>query len=745
MRAGSPAGVSEIRQILAVLRRRWRMVAAAGLICMLLGAALGKALPNTYKAAAKVLIGAPSARVANVEEIIGELPLSDQTIRNEVELFRSRLLAEQVVGRLELDRYPELNPALDDPDAGISIRDLVSMAKKSTKDLVARAAAAVGVPMAADDPVPSDRRPIDDVIDVVLRRLQVEPEGKAQVIEVAFEARDPSLAASIANTYAEQYLTDRVETWQSASADAGDWLQERLGTLREEVEANEAAVEQFRQTAGLFQGMSAPIKAESLSELTRELVTARAELSKARSRYQQAIAAADSGNAEALTDVLLSETIRDLRAEEAVLAAEVAELRGAYGPRHPLMLERARRLAGLRAELEAEKSRILQSLEGEVQAAAGRIDAIRDEIRRLEEQLRDQDASEARLRGLEREADASQEVFREFLIRATTAVGLSHGAGNDGRLISPAVVPKAPSSPSATLLALFGLVFGCFAGAAAAFGFEMYDDRFRSALDAESSLELPVIGVLPLLQSLPGGRKSANPEDYVASHPTGSFGEALRVLEHRLAHDGPGHRRTTAIVTSSLSGEGKTSVSLSLSRRAAMSGLRVLLVDADSRLGRVHQFFGTARSPGLGEFMRREKALAYVICFDPESGLHFMPCGTWQGQRSAHLTAPRLRMLLEQVLGAYDLIIIDTPPVLPVYDACALASEVDEIVLVVDWGMGDRDSAHAAALRLCASAGHNRIGVVLNKVDLRRVSSVGYPEVAVYGRCYDHYHAAEPQ
>lgn len=749
-RAGSGAGgaarASEIRGILAVLRRRWRMVAAIALLGMLLGAALGKALPDSYTAAAKVLIGAPSARVANLDEIIGRLPLGDDPIFNEVELLRSRVLAEEVVERLELERYPELNPALEDPAAGISIGDLVKTAKQWPKELVLHAAAAIGVTFGEDDPAPSDRRPIDDVIDVVLDRLWVEPQGDAQVIRVAFESRDPSLAATIANTFAEQYLIDRVETWESAAADAGDWLQRRLTELRDEVEAKEAAVEQFREESGLLVGVSGPIKAESLSELTREMVAARAALSKASSRHQQAAAAAASGNADAITDVLLSETIQDLRTQESSLAAEFAQLRSQYGPRHPLILERERQLAGTRAQIRAEMNRIVQSLEGEVRASEARIDAIRDEIERLEEQLRDQGAAEAQLRVLEREAEASQEVFRELLLRATTAVGLSHGgAGKDGRLISRAATPEHPSSPSATLVALFGLVFGCFAGAAAAFGFEMYDDRFRSASDAESSLELPVIGVLPLLQSLPGVRSWAVPEDYVVSHPTGPFAEALRVVEYQLAQSSNGHGSAIAMITSSSPGEGKTSISLALSRRAAMSGLRVLLVDGDARLGRVHKFFGTARSPGLGEFMSRGTPLEDMIWTDPESGLHFIPCGVWRSGTSGRLPAPRLSTLFDRVAGDYGLIIIDSAPVLPVYDACAAASEVDDIILVVDWSMGDRYAVHAAAERLRNAAGHDRIRVLLNKVDLRRVGSAGYPEVSVYGRRYDGYYAAEAQ
>ena len=375
---------------------------------------------------------------------------------------------------------------------------------------------------------------MDDVIDRVLEHLYVEPLGRSQVISIAFASRAPDLAATVANTFAEEYLEDRVESRQTAAADIGGWLGQRIEALREEVQQKQAAVERFRRDAGLIEGVNASLKAESLSELGRELVIARAALSTAQSRYLAASKAAERGQSEAIADVLLSMTIQDLREQEALLAAEVAELGPEYGERHPLMIEKTRRLAGARAQIRQERDRILESVSSEVEAARARVTAIGDEFARLEQELRDQSASEAQLRVLEREADASQEVFRDFLAQATTAAGMSHGAGKDGRLISAAAPPAYPSPPSKKVIALLGLLMGCFIGAAAAFGLEMNDNRFRSSADAERSLNVSVLGVLPLLRTLPGARSGETPEGFVVREPTGPFAEALRAIEASL-------------------------------------------------------------------------------------------------------------------------------------------------------------------------------------------------------------------
>jgi polysaccharide biosynthesis transport protein len=735
---------SDFASTLAVLRRRWRLIALSALLFMLLGGLAGLLLPPRYTAVAEIAIGGPSARLAKVEDLIGELTANADTIQNEVEILESRMLARRVSERLELNLFPEFNPEIEDPEGPPDVRAYLAAAKEWTLGWVSRAAAAVGVPLPKETELGDEaggRTAVDDVVDRVLTHLYVEPQGHSQVISIAFDAREPALAATVANAFAEEYLEDRVESRQTAAADVGGWLGERIETLRKEVHDKQAAAERFRQEAGLIEGVNASLKAESLSELGRELVVARAALSTAQSRYLEATRAAERGQSEAISDVLLSRTIQDLREQEGQIAAEVARLQSEYGERHPRMTEASRRLAQTRAQIRLERDRILESMLSEVEAARARVEAIDTEVGKLEQELRDQSASEAQLRVLEREAEASDEVFRDFLTQSTTAAGMSHGgAGNDGRLISVAAPPAHPSPPSTKLLALLGLLVGCFTGAAAAFGFEMVNHRYRSAAEVERSLNLSVLGVLPLVGSLPWAGFRQTPEGYVVDEPTSPFAETLRGIEARLVRGVAGPRAVTVMVSSAFPGEGKSSLALALGRRAAIGGRRVLLVDADSRLGRVHTYFGVGRSPGLDALVFANQPASESLRTDQATGMQFIPCGEPRDEMTHGFAELQIARCLGRLALRFDLIIVDTPPVLPVYDACALASEVDRIILVVDWSLNERAGAQAAAARIRSAARHAQIGVVLNKVNLRAAQPQSYPEIAVYGGRYRKYY-----
>ena len=231
------------------------------------------------------------------------------------------------------------------------------------------------------------------------------------------------------------------------------------------------------------------------------------------------------------------------------------------------------------------------------------------------------------------------------------------------------------------------------------------------------------------------------PQDEVVDGPDGVFGESIRALRTSLGTIGDGPSPRTVLVTSSVPGEGKTTLSLSTGRHSAMSGLRTVVVDCDLRLPRVHEGLGVANGPGLIEFLRGA-GLREVIRVDEATGMHFISAGAWRRNAPELLRLPRMGELISMLQTRYDLVLLDTPPLLPVSDAAVLAGLADAAVLVVGWRNARPETARAAAERLRRTAGKAQIAAVFNNVDVHKVAGYGAVEVDVYRGRYGNYYAA---
>jgi succinoglycan biosynthesis transport protein ExoP len=206
---------------LAALRRRWLVVALLAVLGALAGLAAGLALTPRYAATASVLIGGPRPQFAELEQLVGGLPLSKDTVANEIELLQSRHLAKKVIAELELQRLPEFNPALGEGGLGAAIRD----AKAQVKLWLSAAAAEVGLPYGAGDSsaILAERDELESVVDTFLKQLHVTIRGPSQVLDVTVKSMEPELAAVAANSLARHYLVDRAAAHTDAATRASDW------------------------------------------------------------------------------------------------------------------------------------------------------------------------------------------------------------------------------------------------------------------------------------------------------------------------------------------------------------------------------------------------------------------------------------------------------------------------------------------------------------------------------------------
>lgn len=296
-------------------------------------------------------------------------------------------------------------------------------------------------------------------------------------------------------------------------------------------------------------------------------------------------------------------------------------------------------------------------------------------------------------------------------------------------LVTPAVAPTAPSSPRPKLDALLGLVVGLALGVGGAFLIETLDDRIRDPAALEAAAGLPMLGVIPRVATW-RDRKSA----YVSSiaEPTSAASEAYRQLRTALQFAHLDQVRHVVQITSPSPGEGKSTTAVNLAVALAKGGGRVLLVDADLRRPRTHQFFGLDHNVGLTSVLAGDVPLEAAIHDTGVDGLSVITSGPVPPNPAELLSGTRMANLLERLKEASSVVVIDGPPVLPVTDAVALAARTDAVVLVAQAEKTHR-KAVSRSVELLSQVGASITGVVFNAVPVNKRGGYRYGS-GYYGR-----------
>lgn len=720
------ADVIDLRELLRVLRRRIELILGVTLAVAVLAVLIVSQLTSIYAAESMVLVGARESQVVDIEAVMAGLPTDAGTIESEIQVIRSRRLAGRVIDRLALDKDQEFNPALQVPSGLLGLLDPRTTLPDDWADWLTGAA---------------DQEPLDEaeavlaqreaVIDTLAEALEVEAIGRSRVIAISAESESPKKAAAIANALAELYIVSQLEAKFEATERANAWLSDRLTTLRAQVEEAEQAVEAYRRETGIVEGERVNLTNEQISDLSTQLVleqTKRAE-SEARLRQVQALLAS-AGGADSLSDVLSSRLIVSLREQEAEVKRKVAELSQEYGERHPRMVNARAELSDLEGKIEAEVSRIVEGLRNDVAVARARESSIRGSLNALKAQVGEVNADQVQLRALEREAEANRTLLQTFLARSKETENQGAFVEPDATIISSAAIPVDPAKPRKALLVILAVVVGGALGVGLAILVELIDQGIRSLGQAESHLGVPGLGLVPLLTSF--GRRR-RPELHLLEHPNSAYAESLRGLRTSLYLSDVERPPKTILVTSSMPGEGKTTIAVSLSYLVAHQGSRVVLVDCDLRLPTVHKTHDAPLSPGLTDVLNGAAELGSVIREDPASGTHIITAGDTVRDPAGLLTSRKMRELLQLLAERYDMVVLDSAPTLAVSETRALSRLSDKTVFLVRWAETPRDVA-ALGLRRLRDAGADVAGVMLTQVDMPLHARYGYGDSASYRR-----------
>jgi capsular exopolysaccharide synthesis family protein len=704
---GAPAR-NGLREVLRFVKRHKVAILAPAFLFAGTAWAIASMTTPRFAATAALTLNVGKVKIVDYE-VVSRLPLESSTLRSEIDVMRSRSLNEEVNVKLGL---------IGDPAAAREAHAWLSpwpYAARTMRALLGRYFPGIVGEEPANNAAPMVTQ--SQFTDWLIGNLSATNDNRSLTIIVSFISESPERAAQIANEIAQTYLEDQVLAKTRATMRASDWLGERVTKIRQDLEKSEAAVDEFRRKSGLLPVKGDTIPGQRLADLNAQLTNAHVERTRAELRLQTA---RESGP-ETLPDIFSSTMMQALRKDLTTINTQIADNQK-YSTYYRLNALDAQ--AGVvRKQMNQEMSKILAGLAAEVQATRKKEADLTQSFQEMESQLGDAAHSGVRLMQLQREADANRSIYETFLARYKQAAEQESLAVPDARLISRAVPPEEPLYPNKLRFLLLGIVGGLAVGAALALARENFDRRIRQASRVESLTGIPVFGFLPKLSRWRG----LEPQDYPVKDPRSRFGTALVRIHAALGAPQLGDQKKVILVTSAQPGEGKTSFCAGLARSWARSRMRVLVIDADPYRSQLAAAFGASSCPAFGLNAEGRVRLSDIVQVDAQSGAHFIPAAKADDFHLL-LHSGGFTTLLEEARRAYDIIIIDTPPVMTSADAALIGRFADTCLFLVRWGHTSWDEMTAAIgfLRLCRVA---LDGIVLVGVD---AGSANYGQLASY-------------
>ncbi|MCL5777897.1 polysaccharide biosynthesis tyrosine autokinase [Limibaculum sp. FT325] len=693
--------------------RKWMLVIPI-LFCIGIATVILQKVPRLYTATAEVMLNTRKTNVVDIESVVTGIPVDSKFVDGEIAVINSAQLMSRVVEKLRLDRDPEFNSALrPQPFIGAWIDGLKDSLPEKLR--LALGLENVEAPVSLADKAERERL---SVVRSLGSAVDVRQRGVSVVILIDVSSEDPRKAALIANTIADQYLVDQLEAKFEATQRATSWLNERVNELRERVEASEAAIEAFKATqAGDEHGVD--VTSQQLAELNSQLISARAGVAEARARYAQVDRRIQEGGIDAAANVLSSPLILTLRQQRAELQRRRAELSNRYGERHPTMINLQAEIGDVSSAIISEVRKIVEGLRNDVAVAEAREAALVESLEALEGRSVNLARSSVELRQLEREAAADRLIYENFLNRFRETSEQDGLLQPDARIIASAEPPAIPSSPKTKLIVAIAGVGGLMGGLALIFLVEMLNRTFRLPEEIEAATGASVLAYIPSLGRRYRHRQILN---YALKKPNSALSESIRNLRTALFLANVDAPPKVVMVTSSLSGEGKSITSMLLARASAQMRKSSVIVDCDIRRPMMQAAFGLEhRDADLISVLQDRTTLEEAIIYDAENQVHVVPVMQRSPQAADILSSQRFARLIEELRSRFDFVVLDVPPVLLVSDACVVGKYADLSVYVIAWDSTRREAA-AQGIRQLRSLGIRVAGAVLTFVNRDRAS-----------------------
>jgi succinoglycan biosynthesis transport protein ExoP len=669
-----------------VIRRKW-LIASIALLSLTVGGLYGFMKTPLYSATVRIQIEQKAAKILEGGET-SPLGGGRGFLRTQYELLKSRALAERVVSTLGLQANNSFLAPRNASAASI-IRNTLRGTGQNRR---------IVSPLALQSMA----------VGIVRGGVAIRPLPGSRLVDILYKDPSPNQAARIANAYANAFVAANLDKRFQANAYAKTFLEDQIQQLKIRLEQSEKVLLDFAQREQIVAVKDkASIAENNLSAASVSLGALISERIKNEQLWRQV----QNSKGFGLPQLLSNSVIDGLRGRRNTLTTEYQEKRETFKPSYPAMVQISNKIKEIDRQLASEVTTIRQSLKAAYESSKNQETEMRTRISDLRLAVLDLQKRGVQHNIHRREVETNRKLYNSLLQRLKE-VDIASGVGtNNVFIVDKAERPGSPSEPRISRILLLSLMLGLGSGLGLAYLLEIMDDRARVPEDVEEATGLSMLGIIP---AVPGD--DAFQQELL--DPRSAVSEAYRSLATALQFSSESGLPRSIAFTSAVAGEGKSTSAIAIARHFALMGMRVLLVDADLRKPSLHTKLSRDNSVGLSNYLTG--ALPPPETFQ-DSGYHnltFMASGPLPPNAADILGGTKIYSLVSVGAESFDLIVIDTPPLLGLADAQLIANSASATILVVGSGQSKKGAIRNAMGRL-AMARVNVIGSLLTKFDAK--------------------------
>lgn len=739
----------DLRSIIITLRKfKWPIIFTTAL-CTALTALVVSSMTPVYRSTATLLFEDKKQQTV----FDSRLGFGDQeAIQTQVEMLKSRTLAERLVVDLKLSEHWEYNRAIPVPEKYKSEGPLAPVKEAIQGLLPGRAEDAVDP--VAEEIAQDDSLLKEEMARSLMGRTSIFPVKNTNLVKVSVEGVDRVLATKIANSIGNGYIDFFIEQSNSRNSDAKEFLQSKVDELKVKLDASEQALLAARRSAGIS-GDGGDFANQTIALFRNRLVDAKTQLEVARIQWNEVRSVGGTsggdvtfgiegeedfsgyqyvGTAYEVLPVVDSNAIVQRNKQSMQEAKRVlGELSNRYGAKHPRVIDANSNYQTALGNLDRQIANVIASVEKDFLAAQGQVRSLEADIRREEGKAYRLSEGRVETKEIELERDSNKKYYedavselRSYQEENLEAVPMS--------VADPAAVPQFPVKPKKTLMVLLGFLLSLFGISALLFAYESMKETVQGIQDVEKKLGIPVFGIVPIIRSGLMNKKSIPLVPGEFDDKRGAFAEAIRTIRTSATVSELDEHNQVIMVTSSVPAEGKSTFASNLAH--SMSKLEnTALIEADMRRPGLGRALGI-KSNGLSDLLEGKAYLEDCMRTNAIGDLDIIPAGRIPENHLELLASPEFAELMTLLKERYDRIVIDLAPVQAVSDAIVVGKYADAAIYVVKADSTPMPVIKRGVDRL-QEVGINVAGAVISQVDLAKVSSYGGDYY--YQGYYDYY------
>ena len=712
-------------------KRRW-IIFTTALIIVVLGGVYTFTRTPLYRAQAKILLDTPTNTIMSMDELFTPSYGSEGYLTTQLQLLKSRTIAERVAQKLKLADRREVQ----------TLSQRKETLFQTIKDFVLRWVVPRGEVQEADIEERIEEDPHAKYAWVVMWGLSIMQEGDTKIVNVVFTSSQASLAADIANATVEEFKNFAVELRYEATRQATEFLSEQQILLKAELEAKENELQRYgedkeilflsdteKTVMGMFDNLNEAYMNAILNRIQKE-------------QFYREIRGMD---VDSIPLTVSNSLLMSLRTEYINLQKDFQTKIKTLRVDNPDMKKLQGSLMTVRESLAAELEKSQEAAFNEYQAALTSEKNFEQELQKQRRELIEMNNNAIYYNSLEIEIQNIRTLLNGLATRQSETLVAARIQGlktSNIKIIDPALVPGAPFSPNKKRNIIMAVILGLFIGTGLAFFVDYMDNTVKGPEEVEKLVGLPSLGVIPAL-SANSPNNNYNylyySQQYEEENPGPSNGndeikeielinhlypklhicEDYRTVRTSILFSHAGNSPETILFTSSFPQEGKTSTITNTAVSFGQLEKKVLLIDSDLRKPRLHKIFEARNRIGLSSCLTGISSVENSIQETAVENLWLLPSGLHPPNPAELINSEKMKKVLEDVKKNFDAVFIDSPPVLAVIDPVIIASLVDAVVFVLKDGKTSRKPLIKAVNEL-KKAQANLIGVVFNEVKMTK-------------------------